>query len=204
MRKNPLDIALFDMDGSLADYEGALLRELEALRSPLEEPLIAGTLWEAEELPHIKRRMSLVKSLPGFWYNLQPIQVGIDAIAICRKFGFDVQILTKGPRRHPNAWDEKVRWCQAHLGDLDIHVTSDKGLVYGKVLYDDYPPYMVRWLEHRPRGLGIMPITASNKDFRHPNVLRWDGSNYQQFADALVAARDRGPGQELDVSWNKL
>tara|TARA_Y100000310_G_C20512920_1_gene729762 strand:+ start:436 stop:588 length:153 start_codon:yes stop_codon:yes gene_type:complete len=47
-------------------------------------------------------------------------------------------------------------------------ITEDKGIVYGKVLVDDYPCYIKRWLENRPRGLVIMPAHSYNRDFEHP------------------------------------
>jgi hypothetical protein len=45
-------------------------------------------------------------------------------------------------------------------------------LVYGKVLYDDFPPYILRWLEWRPRGKVLMLDAQHNRDFTHPNVFR--------------------------------
>lgn len=193
-----IDIALFDMDGSLADFDGALARDLEELRSPGEPALTADTLWRQETGPHVRARMRLIKAQPGWWLNLAPIPMGMQILELCRRAGFDVHVLTKGPKRHSNAWDEKVQWCQRHLGsDVDIHVTSDKGLVYGKLLYDDYPEYMLRWLRHRPRGLGIMPANANNRDFAHPNVVKWDGTNLDEVARAVAAAKGRSPGEDL-------
>ena len=193
------NIALFDMDGSLADYDGAMLEALEELRSGGESPLSRETLWAGKELPHLAARMRLVKRQPGWWLNLRPIAEGFAVLEWCRRLGFDVHILTKGPKRHSNAWDEKVQWCQKHIGeDADIHVTSDKGLVYGKMLYDDYPDYMLRWLRHRPRGLGIMPVTPTNKDFSHPNVVMYRGAeDAEKVLRALRIARDRKPGEDL-------
>ncbi len=46
------NIGLFDLDGSLADFSGQLLADLETLRSPDEEPIT--DLRKAEEVPHIK------------------------------------------------------------------------------------------------------------------------------------------------------
>jgi 5'-nucleotidase len=193
-----IDIALFDMDGSLADYEGALVRDLEALRGPGEPPLTAENVWDLADFDHVRARMRLVKAQPGWWLNLAPIPAGMQVLRLCEQLGFDVHILTKGPKRHSLAWDEKVRWCQQHVGpEVDIHVTSDKGLVYGKLLYDDYPEYMLRWLAHRPRGLGIMPVTPHNRAFTHPNVVRWDGTNLADVTRAIVAARTRAPGTPL-------
>jgi hypothetical protein len=193
-----IDIALFDMDGSLADYEGAMARDLDELRSPGEPASTVENLWDVEKLDHLSARRRLIKNQPGWWLNLEPIPMGMAVLRVCQQLGFDVHILTKGPKRHALAWDEKVRWCQRHVGpDVDIHVTSDKGLVYGKLLYDDYPDYMLRWLAHRPRGLGIMPVTPHNRDFTHPNVVKWDGTNLDAVTRAVAAAKGRKPGEDL-------
>lgn len=198
MDTEAIDIALFDMDGSLADYEGAMFRDLEALRSP-GEPVITGeNLWELEKHTHLRERMALIKRQPEWWLNLAPIPAGMTVLRLCEQLGFEVHILTKGPKKHSNAWDEKVRWCQRYIeADVDIHVTSDKGLVYGKLLYDDYPAYMQRWLRHRPRGLGIMPVTPHNQDFTHPNVVKWDGTNIEEVTRAITIVKSRKPGEEL-------
>jgi hypothetical protein len=198
MDTSGIDIALFDMDGSLADYVGGMVRNLDTLRSPGEPAITDENLWDIENLGHLRARMDLIKSQPGWWLGLEPIPLGMQVLALCQQLGFAVHILTKGPKRHSLAWDEKVRWCQRHVGpDVDIHVTSDKGLVYGKMLYDDYPEYMLRWLRHRPRGLGIMPVTPHNRDFTHPNVVRWDGTNLEEVARAITAAKNRNPGEPL-------
>ncbi len=195
---NGIDIALFDLDGSLADYDGAMIRDLETLRSPAEPPITVENVWSMDKQPHIRERMRLIKQQPGWWLDLEPIPRGMAVLNLCRSLGFDIHILTKGPKRHSNAWAEKVQWCQRYLGqDVDVHVTSDKGMVYGKLLYDDYPDYMLGWLQHRPRGLGIMPITLHNREFTHPNVVRWDGIHLDAVANAIRAAKDRKPGAEL-------
>jgi hypothetical protein len=128
--------------------------------------------------------------------------MGMGVLNICRRLGFEIHALTKGPKRHSRAWREKVEWCQEHIAeDVDIHITSDKGLVYGKLLYDDYQDYMDRWLAHRPRGLGIMPRTATNGDYRHPNVVMYDGTNLAEVEDAMIACKSRLRGAEL--VWNR-
>ena len=201
------DIALFDMDGSLADYEKALVRDLNAIRGPHEPEITEGNIWDLEKSDHIRNRMRLIKSVPGWWLSLDPIPMGMSVLEALQMAGWNCQILTKGPASHSTAWAEKVQWCQRHIGkDVDVHVVSDnkkdaftggKGLVYGKILYDDFPDYMIRWLRFRPRGLGIMPVTASNKSFRHPQVVRWDGHNHIELYRAVRLARERKPGEPL-------
>lgn len=192
------NVALFDMDGSLADYAGALAQSLNDLRSPGEQKITLKNLYTLEKQTHIRNRMRLIKSQPGWWFDLAPIAEGMRILKLANSVGFVNHILTKGPKKASNAWKEKVDWCQEHINeDIDIHITSDKGLVYGKVLYDDYPEYLEKWLKHRPRGLGIMPVTPYNRKFRHPNVVLWDGTNIKEIRAALKAAFKREPGEKL-------
>lgn len=193
------NIALFDMDNSLANYNKALVRDLSVLAHPSEQPINEENIWQHDHHPWLKNRISLIKKQPGWWLGLELMQEGMDVLEWARRFGFDIHVLTKGPKKHSRAWKEKVEWCQKHISeDVDIHITSDKGLVYGKVLYDDYPEYMLRWLRYRPRGLGIMPVNPSNKDFSHPNVVMYRGlEDLDRVFAALQVALRREPGQDL-------
>jgi len=85
---------------------------------------------------------------------------------------------------------------------VPITMTGNKGLVYGKILVDDFPPYIEAWLKHRPRGLVIMPAHRWNEKFQHPNVLRYDGNSQQlkKIKKAMKIARDRRPHEPLDLT----
>lgn len=193
-------IAWFDMDGSLFDFDGHMRASLLPLCSPEEQQLVSSAgLWDLEkQFPHIKARMELIKATPGWWRSMPPLENGFKAFNMAKAVGFDCRILTKGPKMNPVAWMEKVECCQQHLGDkIDIAIVSSKGEVYGRVLYDDYPPYMSAWLQNRPRGLGIMPVTESNKDFAHPNLVKFDGTNLSQVQHALEAAWGRKSREPL-------
>jgi hypothetical protein len=192
----PDNIGLFDLDGSLANYDQAVLEGLAALQGP-NEPVVEDVR-AAYQSPHLKARIDLITRQPNWWYNLQPIPMGFEVLKLAREIGFQIHVLTQGPRNKPLAWKEKVEWCQHHLGpDIDVHITRDKGLVYGKFLYDDYPDYMLRWLGHRPRGLGVMPVNQANKDFSHPQVVRWDGTNIDEVAERLGACHKRLPRETM-------
>jgi len=189
-------VFLFDLDGSLADYDGTLLADLERMRSPAEPPV--AELRPAFAQPHLRARIDAVTARPGWWVGLPPLEAGMAVYRLAKGLGFDCQVLTKGPKRQPRAWAEKVEWCRHHLGpDVDVHVVSDKGLVYGVALYDDYPGYVEAWLNHRPRGLVVMPVNASNRGFRHPNVVAYDGTNLAEVERAMRVALARKPGEEL-------
>ena len=77
------------------------------------------------------------------------------------------------------------------LEDADIAITRDKGLVYGTVLIDDYPEYIKRWLEWRPRSLVVMPQHDYNKGFTHPQVIIYDNTNLAEVKEAMGVAKDR-------------
>jgi FMN phosphatase YigB (HAD superfamily) len=188
-------IALFDLDGTLADYEKQLREDLLKLAAPTDPPL--KFKWDAED-PWIKARMDLIKSKAGWWQKLPTIPSGFLVLNLARAMGFEAHVLTKGPRKLPLAWGEKLAWCQKHIDThILITVTQDKGLVYGRVLCDDFPPYMERWLEHRPRGLGLMPEGYQNASFTHPNVVKYPRDMqlgdraYMRVKEALEAAFTR-------------
>jgi 5' nucleotidase, deoxy (Pyrimidine), cytosolic type C protein (NT5C) len=187
-------IGLFDLDGSLANYDKAVLDKLAVLKCP-DEPMVEDVR-EALRIPHLRARIDLICREPNWWVNLEPIAMGFQILEIAKQIGFQIHVLTQGPKNNPVAWKEKVEWCQKYLGsDIDIHITRNKGLVYGKFLYDDYPDYMLRWLAHRPRGLGIMPVNTANRDFQHPQVIRWDGTNTDEVVERLQTAYQRRAGE---------
>jgi 5'-nucleotidase len=187
-------IALFDMDGTLCDYNAGLYSALETLCSP-SEPKISS-LRDAPE--YIQRRMDLIRASSSWWENLPRFQLGWDILKIANNLGFRIMILTQGPKRNPESWAGKKKWIDKHLGrDTDITITRDKGLVYGKVLVDDSLEYAERWLNWRERGLVIMPSNESNKNYIHPQVIRYDGTNPEIVSEAMKRARDRKRGEPL-------
>lgn len=183
-------VALIDMDGTLCDYQGALIRDLEALRSP-GEPHVHP---DDDTPPWLRARENVIRRTPGWWRNLPPLQRGFDVLAELRALAFEVHVLTKGPLGTPSAWTEKLEWCQQHLPGVPVTITMDKGLVYGTVLVDDYPPYVERWLTWRPRGLVILPAQPWNERFQHANAIRYDGTNLPEIRAALErVVADRNP-----------
>jgi len=191
-------VALVDLDGSLADFDGAMQEGLDALRAPCESKLDENAYTGAQ--PHIIARKRLIKSQPGFWSGLRKLRLGFEVYGMLQKLEFERHILTKGPESTTSAWTEKVLWCQMYVSDALITVTQDKSLVYGRVLVDDWPKYALPWLKYRPRGLVIMVAQKWNQEFaphlNHPlvvsgNIIRYDGSNAQAVYAALSAARNR-------------
>lgn len=183
-------IALFDMDDSLFDYNGQLKKDLQKIASPNEPPI--GNL-DHGNTGYLEARRHMITSQVGWFRNLPRFQLGWDILEMVTKIGYKRIICTKGPNSKPAAWTEKLLCCQEQLGELmdGIIITSDKGLIYGRVLVDDFPDYIEGWLKYRPRGLVIMPAHPKNASFTHPNVIRYDGTNKEEVYDALKKAFDR-------------
>ena len=177
-------IALFDLDGTLADYDGQLLKALQRITSE-HEPL--PVLYSG--VPYLEIRRHVITSQVGWFLNLEKFKLGWDVLEVAKEVGYSISILTKGPSTKHSAWAEKVEWCNKHLADYidGVIIAHDKGLVYGAVLVDDWPEYIERWLEHRPRGLVVMPASNNNADFIHPNVVRYDGSNLEEVRARMLA-----------------
>ena len=178
------NIALFDMDGTLCDYTTALFESLEKIRSP-SEPIYDKHVTD-DSPQHIRNRTNLIRQSESWWENLPKFQLGWDILEVAKKLDFHIMILTQGPRSNPSSWSGKKKWIDRNLGrDMDITITRNKSLVYGKVLVDDWPEYIEGWLRWRTRGLVIMPASKMNCNFVHKQVIRYDGSNIDQVADAM-------------------
>ena len=184
----PENIALFDLDGTLCDYHTRLSEDLEKLRNPVEErykhPVRDGSP------DYIRNRADLIRSTESWWENLPKLQLGWDVLKVARQLDYRTVILTQGPRRNPFSWSGKKKWVDKNLGnDADITITRDKSQVYGRVLVDDFPSYIEGWLKWRNRGLVIMPTNEENRDFKHEQVIRYDGSNLEEVTNALQRAK---------------
>lgn len=183
-------IALVDMDGTLCDYRSAVEAELERL---LGEPVNMHD-------DKYKALVDLIKRQDGFWRNLETIELGMTVLKLLQSAGFEIHVLTKGPYRTTSAWTEKVEWCRERLPGVPVTITENKGIVYGRVLFDDWPPYCEAWLKFRPRGLILMPAYPYNEGFdeKYPGqVVRVTEDNLGTVAQAIDKAAKRLPGDPL-------
>ncbi len=197
------NIALFDMDGTIVDFDGQMRRDIERMRSPNEEVIDP---WDRSKSWMIERRKTIMKQ-NGWWKNLPQLAPGLALLHLAVKMGYQIHILTKGPSAKPDAWKEKVEWCHDNLpmkeSNIKITMTEDKGLVYGKVLVDDFPEYIEGWLQWRPRGLVIMPAQDHNVNFTHPNVIRMGPYGTPSFDESVTAMNTilkREAGQPLEIN----
>ncbi len=190
MERKLENVALFDMDGTLCDYDSALTINMNKLKSPNEETFVPPLSDNAPD--YLRARADLIRSRESWWENLPKLQLGWDILQVAKELEYRIMILTQGPKRNPASWSGKKKWIDKNLGeDVDITITRDKGLVYGKILVDDYPKYIERWAVWRPRGLIIMPTSSLNIGWQHPQVIRYDGTNLTQVREAMEKVKLR-------------
>lgn len=188
--KDSYPVALIDLDGTLCNYVDAMLVSLRELTSPDEffvDPFVVPDGKEkSESLRYLWARMNLIKSDEFWWANLPKMQLGFDVLGVLQDLGFDCEILTQSPMNNPAALAGKLRWIRKHLGsDMEYTMTRQKGRHQGAVFVDDYPEYIKLWLAHNKDGLVIMPANKYNKDFSHPQVIRYTGDNKVDVSTAL-------------------
>lgn len=195
-------VALVDLDGTVADYDKALADAMRSLQAP-NEPPYQDRYTGGIEPPYIEARRKMVQRTPGFWRGLAKLDLGFHVIEELREAQFQLHVLTKGPQKNGPAWGEKLEWCIENLPDATVTVTGNKSLVYGRVLFDDFPPYFIPWLKHRPRGLVICIAHPWNEDFapggkeEHPNVIRYDGTNREDLRARIRRAAERASREAL-------
>lgn len=160
-----MKIALVDMDGTVADYDGAMESAYSKLILPGElDYRGACATYGRMTLPDpIWARCQLIKSRPGWWRNLPVLQVGDQIVLILRQLGYEIHIATRGPKDHPHAWSEKVEWVRQRMPFVKaIHVTEDKSAIRGDILVDDWPSYCDKWQARNPDRLVVMPAYDYN------------------------------------------
>jgi len=193
---NDSSLALVDMDSTLCDYVGTLHKKLNQLAGTIAGRELSIHADECQDL------VDLIKKQPGFWRELPPIDLGFQIVNMLSVAKFDIHILTKGPYRTTSAWTEKVEWCRKHMPGTPVTITEHKGMMYGKVLVDDWPLYCQAWLKWRPRGLVIMPAFDYNEGFDklYPGqVIRATSSNMDELEAAIQVAAEREAGEPLNV-----
>jgi hypothetical protein len=179
------------MDGTLADHNASLDRDMELIRAP-EEPVYKTVQGDDNEPAYLKERKRLIRSQRDWWFNLNRMPLGFDVYELAKQIGFQNYVLTKGPWTCPYAWTEKLLWCRKHLDpDVKITVTEDKQFTYGRVLVDDWEPYVKDWLLFRPRGLVVMPLNEGNANVRHPQIVLYDGTNLAEVRERMEYAFNR-------------
>lgn len=195
--------ALFDMDGTLDDFEGQMRKDLQDISSPEETNLYLDDLHSLNLPSHIDKRIRLIKNSPNWWLNLPKFQLGFDLLEIAVELDFQIKIYSKAPRATTLAWSQKVDWINQNIPKtyicdgqekevkIDVTVTGKKGFLDGDFLVDDYIPYVEKWLEWKKDAFAIVPANPWNEGFSHPNAIRYDGYGIGEIYKILERIKDK-------------
>lgn len=180
------NVILFDMDNTLVDWDTAILRDLNALRCHKEEKV---TIIPKNGIKkHFRARMDRIMMSIDWWANLDTVQLGMDLWTLAGELGFERVICTQGPRRNPYAWTGKKLWVDKVLGqDVKVIITRDKSLVKGAILVDDWPLYVIPWLEENPKSAVILPKHHHNITFKHKRATIYSGKNIQDIRNIMLS-----------------
>lgn len=164
-------IALFDMDGTLFDHDAQMRADLERIASPGET--IPEILHDCEDIPWMKARFDLIRRQPGGGGTC-PI---LNSVGMFYRFASVLAFVAifslrvRSPIRMPGL----KRWSAS------------------TITWDGTFP-STSWL-------AIMPDHPYNRDFQHPNVIRYAGQEDMPLVEkVLQAVYDRKSGEH----WRDL
>lgn len=184
-------IALVDLDGTLADYDGAMAKGLISLSAGVEFPTpLQGVGFTREQNPPwLQERERMVRSMPGFYRNLAEIPMGMYMFRNLLQEHFECHIATKCPSHNSAvAAMEKIQWCEGHLGyEPKVTICGDKSLLFGDLLFDDWPGYTTPWLDRHQDGIVLMLDQPWNATYEHERVIRVKNQKLERSMDYLGA-----------------
>jgi 5'(3')-deoxyribonucleotidase len=175
---------LIDVDGVLANFVGATIRDMEAHHgfSMSHDDV---TTWDIiSSFPVDASRLGdTMRSRwrePGWCASIPVYEGAVEGISILRDLA-DVFFVTAPMSGAPHWMWERSLWLSQHFNadERDIVFTSSKHLVSGDVFVDDKPSNVMEWLHghhfgrgvpviwDRPynRGYGLPPVTIRTSDW---------------------------------------
>lgn len=177
-------IILVDLDGPLADLEGAFLRRWKETYPgeffmPLEK---RENFFLREDYPeHLRPRTDEILRADGFFADLPPVPGGIEALQGLRAAGHVVIICTADIFANKTGLADKRQWVRRHLGDEIARMmifTRDKTLIRGDYLIDDRPAVSGA-LE--PAWEHVIFDQPFNRDAAGKKRMNADWSNWKKF-----------------------
>lgn len=139
--KKKMGVLLVDMDGTLADLDGELVRRLKERGSESLANLVIGRP-NFEYEAKLEAIAKPIMAEPGFFVSLKPIAGAVQALKHLQADGWEVYFCTSPLSSYEYCVPEKYKWIEIHFGrewTSRIIVTKDKTLVRGDYLIDDRP-----------------------------------------------------------------
>lgn len=177
--------ALFDMDETLCDTWGKTLKDLTDY---FPQKILKELHPYEDSMPQeIKERIKEIQNRKDWWRTLPVLEKGIQLWQYLRTLGFETALATKGPYLKPQAWGEKFQWQKELLPEADemIITSKNKERIRGEILVDDWPSYVLGFLEKNKNSIAIIPEREYNLKFKHPRTVHYTGNNFEQLEEFL-------------------
>lgn len=176
-------VALFDMDDTLCDTSGQRARDLTKISEEGTE--IISDFRDPRCKPYIQKQLKLIMSQPGWWENLPSLNDGFELYALAQEEGFETQIISKAPKIYDLAWTEKKRWCDKYVKGSELTLTQYKSRYDGEILFDDWTPYVTKWLKRHPEGRAVIPSREWNLQYKHERAIHYNRHNLEEVRNVL-------------------
>jgi 5'(3')-deoxyribonucleotidase len=171
-------IILLDVDGPLADFAGAYLREFaditgrvhsvqDVTEYHMHDNAFFGAACAAMGLQRGELTRRIVDRVisPGWCAALEPHPGAQAAVSRLQELG-DVYVVTSPWDSSPTWQHERLHWCEKHFeisrGNV-IHA-GKKHLIRGDVFVDDKASHVEEWHREWPDGLGVLFDMHHNKN----------------------------------------
>ena len=165
----PRPIILLDVDGVVADFEGAVRRTVAEVGYTLPTP----TEWNftahlpAEVFDHYLDRVKQ----PGWCAGIETYPEAEWFVAELRTLG-DVVAVTAPLGCCPTWESERRQWLRSKLNVVDVVSTARKDLVYGNVLIEDKVENLRAWYDRSQRdAYGILVQHTYNRHADWPTCV---------------------------------
>ncbi len=157
-------IRLYDVDGVLLDFVGAVFRA----RGESREPVLRYDFLTANDKVMLRS--------PDFWETLHPMPGAMAAIDRRRAIGHDIVAVT-APWHSCKGWGFVRRHLlKKHFGihQDNVIITHRKDLVRGDYFVDDNPDTVSLWGLRNPGGTPRLYDATYNQDAFGFKRVRWD------------------------------
>ena len=165
----PRPIILLDVDGVVADFEGAVrctVAEVGYVLPPTTEWNFTANL-PADVFDHFHARASQL----GWCSAIQPFPGAERFVAELRTLG-DVVAVTAPLGCCPTWESERRQWLRSKLNVVDVVSTARKDLVYGNVLIEDKVENLRTWYDRWQRdAYGILVQHTYNRHADWPTCV---------------------------------
>lgn len=152
---------LCDVDGVIADYRKAFLKEVKGILPDFKVPKNAEPDWDvAKEFqlsPALAEMVYEKMTAPGVAQHIDELPDAVDGVKELAKFA-DVYFVTS-PTKTSKTWEfDRRTWLVNKFGEeqgMKIVSTHHKYLVEGDVFIDDKPEHLREWLKRHQLGVAV-------------------------------------------------